>query len=243
MKRKHWLPPGYPPFDRKGLRISGYPEHLNLVLKDVLEIKRDVPGNPQTAYAIAKRGLEERGLTVFPPTAFSRSKAVGMLRTTAEERGLKTLWDLKGRAEEMTLAAGSFCTFLTDCLVGLNELYGIIFGPIMAIEPVERYKVLESRQADASILLSTEPRLAGKDSRFVILADDKHRLPAGHVSWVTTSDLAEEAGPRYERSIVAAQRGLTLKLMQRLIAKVKFQRQPVAKVAAEYLKSIGYKGV
>jgi glycine betaine/choline ABC-type transport system substrate-binding protein len=241
VKREHRIPPGLPPFEQKGLRISGYPEHLNIALKDILKVKRDVPGNRMTAYRIAKRGLEERGLTAFPPTSFSRSKAVGMLRKTAEERNLKTLSDLKGRAADISLAAGRFCTFLTDCLVGLTNFYGIVFGPIMAIEPNLRYKVLETGRADASILLSTEARLAGKNSRFVVLEDDKHRLPAGNVFWLTTTDLVKEAGPAYEKTIVAAQKGLTLKLMRELNAKVKLEHEPVAKVAAEYLKSIGYR--
>jgi glycine betaine/choline ABC-type transport system substrate-binding protein len=242
VKREHRLPAGLPPFEQKGLHISGYPDHLNIVLKDIVKIKQDVPGDPAKAYEIAKEGLAEKGLTAFPPTSSSRSKAVGMLRTTAEERGLKTLSDLKGQAEDMTIKAGDFCRFLTDCLPGLERFYGIFFESFSSIEPTQRYEVLENGEADASMLLSTEGRLAGKNSKFAILEDDKHRLPAGNVIWVTKADVAEEAGPRYEKAIVAAQKGLTLKVMQALDAKVKLDKQSPAKVAAEYLKSIGYKG-
>lgn len=241
VKREPRLPAVLPPFEQKGIHISGYTEHLNIALKDILKVKQDVPSDPTRAYEIAKEGLEEKGLTAFPPTSFSRSKAVGMLRKVAEERGLKTLSDLKGQAEEMTIKAGSVCRFLTDCLAGIERFYGVSFEAFSAIEPALRYKVLETGEVDASMLLSTEGRLAGKKSRFVILEDDKHRLPAGNVFWVTTMDVADEAGPRYERAIVAAQKGLTLKIMQRLDAKVKLEKQSPAQVAAEYLKSIGYK--
>lgn len=240
VKRDHRLPAGLPPFEQKGLHISGYPEHLNIALKDILRSKQDVPGDPRKAYEMAKQGLEEKGLTAFPPTSFSRSKAVGMLRKTAEERGLKTLSDLKGQAEEMSVQAGDFCRFVTDCLPGIERFYGITFESFSSIEPELRYKVLENGEADASMLLSTEGHLAGKHSKFVILEDDKNRLPAGQVFWLTTTDLAEELGPRYEKTIVAAQKGLTLKVMQELDAKVNFDGEPPAKVAAEYLKSIGY---
>lgn len=240
VERNLRLPPGLPPFDREDEEISGYPEHLNLALKDVARYKGDVPGDPEKAYELAKEQLEEQGLTVFPPTAFSRSKGVGMLRTTAEQRGFKTLSDLKAQASEMTIKADDFCRFLTDCLDGLERFYGITFESYSAIEPVDRYRVLETGEADTSILLSTEPRLAGKRSRFVILEDDKHLLPAGNAVWVTTTDVVEEAGPDYEKTIVAAQRGLTLKVMQRLDARVKLGNEPPAKVAADYLKSIGY---
>jgi glycine betaine/choline ABC-type transport system substrate-binding protein len=239
VKRKR-IPSGLPPFEQKGLQISGYPEHLNIALKDVLRSKQDVPGNPQKAYALARKGLEEKGLTGFPPTSFSRSKAIGMLRETAEERDLKTLSDLREQAGEMTVRADDFCSFVTDCFPGFESFYGISFGSFTAIEKNEKYEVLKNGEADASILLSTEGQLAGKDSKFVILEDDKERMPAGHVFWLTTEELVEEAGPGYEKAIVAAQKGLTLKVVQELIATVALEGEPIPKVAAGYLKSIGY---
>ncbi len=238
VKRHPKLPSGLPPFEQKGLRLSGYPEHLNIALKDILKIKGDVPGDAKKAYAMAKEGLEKKGLTAFPPTSFSRSKAVGMLRRTAEKRGLKTLSDLQRQAEDMSIKGGDFCQFLTDCLAGIQRFYGISFGSFAGIKPALRYKVLEDGGADASMLLSTEGRLAGKKSKFVILKDDKHRLPAGNVFWVTTTDLAEEAGPDYEKAIVGAQKGLNLKVMQRLDKEVKLEKKPPAEVAAKYLKSL-----
>lgn len=240
VKREHRLPAGLPPFEQQGLRISGYPEHLNIALKDILRLKSDVPGDPTKAYAIAKEGLAEKGLTAFPITSFSRSKAVGMLRKTAEERGLKTLSDLRRQAGGMTMRADDFCRFLLDCLVGIERFYGISFESFSSVEPAERYAVLENGEADASMLLSTEGRLAGKKSRFTILEDDKHALPAGNVFWLTKTEVAEEAGPRYEEAIVDAQKGLTLKKMQRLDAEVKLEGKSPAEVAARYLRSINY---
>jgi glycine betaine/choline ABC-type transport system substrate-binding protein len=240
VKRDHRLPAGLPPFEQEGLHISGYPEHLNIALKDILKFKGNVPGDVAKAYAMTKRGLEERGLTAFPPTSFSRSKAVGMLRKRAEERRLKTLSDLKGQAEDMSIRAGDFCRFLTDCLAGIEAFYGISFGSFSGIEPTQRYEVLEKDEADASMLLSTEGRLAGRKSRFVILEDDKHLLPAGNVIWLTKTNVADEAGPEYEKAIVAAQKGLTLKVMQRLDAEVNLEHRSPAKVAAGYLQSIAY---
>jgi glycine betaine/choline ABC-type transport system substrate-binding protein len=239
-KRRHRLPPGLPPFEQKGLNLSGYPEHLNIALKDIVKLKGPVPGSAQKAYALTRKGVEEMGLTAFPPTAFSRSKAVGLLRETAKELHLRTLSDLKERAGELRVEAGDFCRFLLDCLTGLERFYGITFESFSSIEPRQRYEVLENGAADVSILLSTEGRLAGKKGEFVILEDDKHRLPAGNVFWLTRTEIVEEAGPAYEEAIVEAQKGLTLKVMQRLDAEVNLERKPPAKVAARYLKSIGY---
>jgi osmoprotectant transport system substrate-binding protein len=240
VKRDLRLPPGLPPLEQDD-RISGYPEHLSIALKDIAKIKQDVPGDPKNAYGMLKQRLEDRGQTAFPPAPFARSKAVGMLRKTAEDRGLETLSDLREQAKTMTIRAGDFCRFLTDCLAGLERFYGISFESFSAIEPALRYKVLETGEADASMLLSTEGRLAGKKSKFVILKDDKHRLPACNTLWVTTMDVVDEAGPDYENAIVDAQRRLTLKVMQELDAKVKLEGKPPARVATEYLRSIHYR--
>jgi glycine betaine/choline ABC-type transport system substrate-binding protein len=239
VKREAKLPAGYPPFEQKGLHISGYPEHLNIALKDILKIRGNVPGNAAKAYAIAKQGLAERGLTAFPPTSYGRSKAVGMLRTTAEKRDLKTLTDLKAQAGEMSVVASYLCRVLPDCLAGLERTYRIAFGAYTAIEPPERYEWLEDGEAEASILLNTEARLAGKRTRFVVLEDDKHRLPAGNVFWLTKTEVAEEGGPRYEKAILAAQKDLTLKKVQEMDAEVNLEGRSPAEVAADYLKSTG----
>lgn len=242
VKRETHLPSGLPPLEQKDLHISGYPEHLNIALKDILKLKRNVPGRAARAYAIARKGLAEKGLTAFPPTSFSRSKAVGMLSSTAERRHLKTLSELKAQAGQMSFMAGSFCHFLLDCLGGLERLYGISFKSYTAIEPTQRYEVLEDGEAEATILLNTEGRLAAKPNRFAILEDDKHLLPAGNVFWLTRTSVAEEAGPRYEKTILAAQKGLTLKTMQELDATVNLDGRSPAKVAADYLKSTGAGG-
>jgi len=236
VKRELNLPIGLPPFDRKEIHISGYPEHLNIALGDITLYKHGAPGNPMKAYELAKERLEERGLTAFPPTPFSRSKAVGMLRRTAEERGLKSLSDLKPQADEISLATQNSCQRFADCLAGLERLYGITFGSISETEPAQRYEVLKDGEAETAILLSTEGQLAGKKSRFVILEDDKHRLPAGNVIWVTTPDVVDEAGPEYEKAILDAQRGLTLKVVQELDKKVMLEGRQPSKVAAEYLR-------
>lgn len=147
-----------------------------------------------------------------------------------------------GPQDRMTFKAEESCHLYFDCLVGLESLYGISFESFSVIERALRYKVLETGEADALILLTTEGRLAGPKSKFVILEDDKRWLPAGNALWVTTKDVVDEAGPDYEKTIVSAQKGLTLKVMQELDAKVKLEGRPPAKVAAEYLKSIRYRG-
>ena len=76
----------------------------------------------------------------------------------------------------------------------------------------------------------------------MILEDDKEVFPAGNVLFVTTDEVAEEAGPDYEETIVQVQEGLTLEVMQELDARVELEKQTAKEAAAAYLKEAGYTG-
>jgi glycine betaine/choline ABC-type transport system substrate-binding protein len=219
--------------------ISGYPEHLIDVLQSLVGLTPiEAPADPTQAYEKAKTELRKSGLTAFPPAPFQYSYALGMLRKEADARGLKTLSNLvshKGESERMTVEGPAGCHVNTNCLGGLEVHYGLQFKYFFRTDPPQRYKVLEDGKTDTSMLFTTDGQLSAEKGKFTILEDDKHRFSAGNVIWMTTPKVAEEAGPDYEKTIVEAQRGLTLPVMQELNAKVELEGQPAAKVALEYL--------
>lgn len=224
-------------------QISGYPEYVSTALTSFFEVEpEEVPADATEAYEEAKADFEAEGLTAFPPTPFASANAVGTLKKTAEERDLKTVSDLEGQSEEMTLYGSPECRQRIDCLAGLEELYGLKFKSFTPVDIGLRYTVLDKGQADLSILFTTDPQLSAQADKYVILEDDKEVFPAGNVIWVTTPEVVEEAGPDYEKTIVQVQEGLTLKVMQELGARVELEKEPAAKVAAEYLESAGYTG-
>ena len=142
--------------DVKSGKLSGYPEYLSTILfyKFGVEIE-DIPAQTKPAYKQAKGGFEKEGLTVFPPAPYSIANAVGMLRKTAEKRGLRTISDLKGQAEEMTLKGPTYCHVSAECLGGIEQQYDTAFESISyeqaatpeltwwRAEPEYRYQVLE----------------------------------------------------------------------------------------------------
>jgi osmoprotectant transport system substrate-binding protein len=235
-------------------KIAGYPQHLSTTLfADFLVAVERLPADSQVAYELAKENLEKKGLTAFPPTPFGIANVVAMLKETAEEHGLKTDSDLKGEAEHMTLKAPTYCHVSLDCLGGIEWHYDTAFEVVSyerggaadlawtRPEPAYLYEVLEDGEVDASMVFNTDGRLAEKE-KFVVLEDDKHAFPAGNVVWVTSQQVAEEAGPDYEKAIVEAQEGLTVGVMRELNARMELGGEAPAEVAAEYLKSIDYKG-
>jgi osmoprotectant transport system substrate-binding protein len=227
----------------KSGQISGYPEYASTALTSFFGIEpEEVPAGAQPAYEKAKAEFEKEGLTAFPPTPFASANAVGTLKKTAEERNLKTISDLEGQSEEMSLYGSPECRQRIDCLAGLEKYYGLKFKSFTPIDIGLRYKVLENGQADLSILFTTDPQLAAEKDKFVILEDDKHVFPAGNIIFVSKASTAEKAGPDYEKTIVAVQKGLTLPVMQELDARVELEKQSPAKAAAAYLMEAGYTG-
>lgn len=227
----------------KSDQISGYPEYASTALTSFFGVDPEkVPADATEAYEEAKADFEEEGLTAFPPTPFASANAVGTLKKTADERGLETVSDLEGQSGEMTLYGSPECRQRIDCLAGLEKLYGLKFQKFVPVDIGLRYTVLDNDQADLSILFTTDPQLAAEEDKYVILEDDKEVFPAGNVIWVTTPQVVEEAGPDYEATIVQVQEGLSLKVMQELGARVELEKEPAAKVAAEYLESAGYTG-
>jgi glycine betaine/choline ABC-type transport system substrate-binding protein len=223
--------------------ISGYPEYASTALTSFFGLEpEEVPSAAQPAYEKAKAEFEKEGLTAFPPTPFASANAVGTTRKFAEEEGLKTISDLEGKSESMTLYGSPECRQRIDCLAGLEKYYGLKFKSFHPVDISLRYKVLENGQANLSILFTTDPQLSAEKDKFVILEDDKHVFPAGNVIFVSKQSTAESAGPDYEKTIVEVQKGLTLEVMQELDARVELEKQTPKEAAAAYLKSAGYTG-
>jgi osmoprotectant transport system substrate-binding protein len=221
--------------------ISGYPEYASTALTSFFGFQpEDVPKNANAAYEEAHDEFETEGLTAFPPTPFASANAVGTTTEFAEEEGLKTVSDLEGKSENMTLYGSPECRQRIDCLAGLEKYYGLKFKAFHPVDIGLRYTVLEKGQADLSILFTTDPQLAAEKDKFVILEDDKHVFPPGNVIFVTKLSTFKKAGNDYENTILQVQTGLTLEVMQELDARVELEKQTPKEAAAAYLKSAGY---
>jgi glycine betaine/choline ABC-type transport system substrate-binding protein len=224
-------------------QISGYPEYASTALTSFFGLEpEEVPSDANEAWEKANEEFEKEGLKAFEPTPFASANAVGTTTATAEKYGLKTVSDLEGVSEKLSLYGSPECRQRIDCLAGLEKLYGLKFKSFTPIDISLRYTVLEKGQADLSILFTTDPQLSAEKDKFVILEDDKHVFPAGNVIFVTTKKVAEEAGPDYEKTILQVQEGLTLKVMQELDARVELEKETPKAAAKAYLESAGYIG-
>ena len=224
-------------------QISGYPEYASTALTSFFGLEpEEVPSDANEAWEKANEEFEKEGLEAFEPTPFASANAVGTTKETAEKYDLENVSDLEGVSEKLSLYGSPECRQRIDCLAGLEKLYGLQFASFHPVDISLRYTVLEKGQADLSILFTTDPQLSAESDKFVILEDDKEVFPAGNIIFVTDQKVAEEAGPDYEKTILQVQKGLTLKVMQELDARVELEKETPKQAAQAYLENAGYVG-
>ena len=221
--------------------ISGYPEYTSTLLTSIFGKEADqVPADAQGAYQQAQQELEPKGETAFQPTPFADANALGMLKTKADELGVTKISELQGKSQDLNLYGSPECRQRVDCLVGLQDTYGLQFKSFNPVDIGLRYTVLDKGQADASILFTSDAQLAANPDKYVLLEDDKGIFPSGNVIWITDQSTVQKAGPDYQATIEKVQQGLTLPVMQELNARVDIDKQDPADVATQYLKETGY---
>jgi osmoprotectant transport system substrate-binding protein len=200
----------------------------------------DIPPDPQQAVDQAESDFQKEGLTAFAPTPFSSANAVGMLKKRADKLGVKNISDLEGKSQNLTLYGSPECRQRVDCLVGLEENYGLQFQKFTPVDIGLRYEVLDKGQADLSILFTSDAQLFTDPDKYTILTDDKGIFPAGNPLFVARQQTVDEAGPDFGEVIEQVQQNLSLKVMQELNARVDIDKEKPADVARDYLKSSGY---
>jgi osmoprotectant transport system substrate-binding protein len=220
--------------------ISGYPEYVSTALTSFYgKDAEEVPADPQEAFDAVGKEVEADGLVALPPTPFSSANAVGLLTSKADELGVESISDLEGKSNDLALYGSPECRQRIDCLIGLEQNYGLEFKSFTPVDIGLRYEVLDKGQADLSIVFTTDAQLGASDE-YTILEDDQGVLPAGNVVFLTKQETINKAGPDYAETIEKVQSGLTVDVMQELDARVDIDKQQPDQVASDYLKEAGY---
>jgi glycine betaine/choline ABC-type transport system substrate-binding protein len=221
--------------------VDAYPEYTSTALTSFFEFApEDVPGNAEQAYSDTQDDFEQLGLVAYPPTPFSSANAVGLLTETADELGVSTISDLEGESQNLDLYGSPECRQRIDCLLGLEQNYGLEFKSFTPVDIGLRYEVLDKGDADLSILFTTDAQLFTDPDTYTVLEDDQGVLPAGNVLFVARQETVDEAGEDFGATVESVQENLTLEVMQELNARVDVDREKEADVAHDYLVEFGY---
>jgi osmoprotectant transport system substrate-binding protein len=218
--------------------ISAYPEYTGTALLSFFGFQADeLPKDGLKAFAEAAKGFKEKQLTAMPPTPFVSSNEVAVTKETADELGLAKISDLEGKSQDLTLYGTPECRQRLDCLLGLQQVYGLDFKKFTPVDPALRHEVLTKGQADVSIVFTTDPQI--KREGFVLLEDDKGMFPPYNSTLVVRDDVLQEAGPDLETVVKQASEGLTDEVMQELNARVDLDKETPEQVAGDYLSETG----
>jgi osmoprotectant transport system substrate-binding protein len=222
----------------KSDEISAYPEYTGTALLVFFGKKAsELPKDPQAAYELARKDFAAQGLTALEPTPFTSSNEVAVTRATAERLRLKAISDLTGKADKLTIYGAPECRQRLDCLLGLEQVYGLHFKRFVPVAIRHRHDVLRSGRADVSIVFTTDPQIQRENE--VLLDDDKGMFPPYNSTLVLKDATAREAGPDLARTVGLIQEQLTDENMQELNARVDLDRKDPAEVAREYLTETG----
>jgi osmoprotectant transport system substrate-binding protein len=225
----------------EGGDISAYPEYTGTALLSFFGFTADeLPSDENTAFEEAKKGFAEKDLTALPPTPFVSSNEVGVTKETADELSLKTISDLEGKSQELTLYGTPECRQRLDCKLGLEQVYGLKFKRFVPVDIALRHEVLTKGQADVSIVFTTDPQ--NKREGFVLLEDDKGMFPPYNSTLVVRNDVIDRAGPDFQKTVDLVTKGLTDEVMQELNARVDLDKETPKDVAGQYLEESGLLG-
>jgi osmoprotectant transport system substrate-binding protein len=219
----------------KSNQISGYPEYTGTALLSFLDVPAaKLPHDATDAYDQVKAGMAKQGIEAFPPTPFTSSNEVGLLKTEADKLGVTKISDLKSKAGQLTLYGSPECRTRRDCLLGLEQVYGLKFKKFVPVNIDQRHQVLTSHQADVSIVFTTDPQI--KRNNEVLLQDDKGMFPPYNSTFLMKQSTASSAGPDLAKTIDLVNKNLTADVMQELNARVDLDKDTPEQAAQAYLK-------
>jgi osmoprotectant transport system substrate-binding protein len=225
----------------KSGEISAYPEYTGTALLSFFGKQADeLPKDEQAAYEEARAGFEAEGLVALPPTPFTSSNEVAVTQATADDLGLKTISDLKGKSQNLVLYGSPECRQRLDCLLGLQQVYGLKFKRFVPVAIDQRHEVLSSGRADVSIVFTTDPQIQREQE--VLLEDDQGMFPPYNSTLVLKKETADQAGEALTQTVELIQEQLTDENMQELNARVDLDKKDPAQVAEEYLTETGLIG-
>jgi osmoprotectant transport system substrate-binding protein len=219
-------------------QINAYPEYTGTALLSLFGVEADkLPTDPKAAFDQTKFAYAGKGMTAFDPTPYTNSNEVAVTQETADKYSLKTISDLKPVADKLTLYGTPECRQRLDCLLGLEQVYGLKFKKFTPVDPALRHEVLTNGQADVSIVFTTDPQIARE--KFVLLEDDKQMFPPYNTTFVVRNEIAEKGGASLKDAVDQATEGLTDEVMQELNARVDLDKKTPEVVAGEYLSESG----
>lgn len=186
-------------------------------------------------YAELKASLPPT-LIVLDKSAAEDKDALVMKKSKADEMGVKSIADLTGKSEQMTVGGPPEWKTRMTGLPGFEKIYGLKFKefrPLDAGGPLT-LNALKSGQIDAGDLFTTDPSIAANN--LVALEDPKSMYAAQNVVPLITKS---KSNATIEGALNAVSAKLDTATLSALLAEVVTDKKDASAVAKEFLTKNG----
>ncbi len=218
--------------------VDAYPEYTGTALTSFFDVKvQDVPKEAEQAYEDAKAAYAKQKITALAPTPFENTYRMAVLKSKAADFGDPTkISDLAEEAKGMTVNGFPECRQRVDCLLGVEQTYGLKFKKFVPSD--SPYATLDNGDADVAFVFTTDGPLAS--DKYTVLDDDKSLFPPYNISFTVRDEIAGKLGTEGQAVVTNVQKYMTEEIMQELNARVDVDKEEPKSVAAEYLKNFGF---
>ncbi|HEX2105901.1 MAG TPA: glycine betaine ABC transporter substrate-binding protein [Solirubrobacteraceae bacterium] len=215
--------------------IDGHVAYTGTVLSVVAG--EEVSGlDPKSTYRQAKAFYDRRGMAMSEMTPFQNVDAIATTKAFAQERGLRSIADLR-RLERFTLGARPEFEDLHLGLRGLQDVYSLTNARFKPITLGAQYSALDEGDVDAVNAFTTDPQLQSGD--YEVLDDPELLFGSQNAVMTVDADKLERIGrERFLQVVNAVNRRLTQDVIVDMNAAVT-NGQEDGEVARRFLREAG----
>src|SRR5690349_2058819 len=213
--------------------IDLIPEYTG-VLRDYF--KKGQTGTDAEAVYTELKGSVPATLTVLDKSAAEDKDALVMKKSRADELGVKSIADLSGKADKLTVGGPPEWKTRDTGIPGFKKIYGLefkAFRPLDAGGPLT-LAALKNGQIDAGDLFTTDPSIAANN--LVALEDPKNMYAAQNVVPLITKS---KSNPTIEGALNAVSAKLDTATLSDLLKQVVVDKKDADAVAKDFLSKNG----
>jgi osmoprotectant transport system substrate-binding protein len=200
--------------------VDVVPEYAGTAAQFLGVSDRVSPTDDAEAHARLRAAARRIGVVALAPSPAQDANAFVVRRSTARRHRLRDLSDLARVAPDLVFGGPPECPERPLCLVGLQDVYGIEFGNVVALDVGGPLTVqsLETGDIDVGLLFTSDPVL--REAGFVALRDDRRLQPAENVTPLVRTEFEPRFGPDAVDALDAVSSRLTTIELRRLNAQV-----------------------
>jgi osmoprotectant transport system substrate-binding protein len=197
-------------------------------------LKQPANSNQKQVFNTVSNAYKEKfNIVWLEPAPMNNNQALVMTQESSKKYSIKTISDMKAKANQLIMIGPPEFEAREDGLPGLKKSYGDFkLKKFIPADPGLRYKTLSNGQADIAVGFGTDGEISAFN--LVVLEDDKKLFPPYQVAPVVRQAVLDK-NPSIRDALNTLAPKLTNETMQRLNYEVSGKKREPAEVAKEFL--------